>query len=342
MKLSGRAVNDYISAPGIVAGALIYGQDAGLVRQRVAALSQAYLKGIDDPLAQLELTSEKVAEDPALLANALAAFSLMASRRVILLREVDDTVREAVDAALQGRAESNFLILYSTQSLSGSKLRAWAEQAGHFHAIACYPEEGAQLQSLVRDTLKAYGLRAESDVIRFLSNHLQGDRQIVLNELEKLSLYVGNEAEIVTMDDAAATTADMSERGMDDLAIAVASAQPVTVCQLADRLLREGHVPLLLIRAAMRHLQRLQQLSLRPPGQPIETALEQLRPPVFFKLKPILKSQAANWDFTKCEQALAMLQLLEIESKRFSDAPARVVQGLLNVAQLPEVRRHAG
>lgn len=338
MKLSAREIDGFLRHPGKSTGALIYGLDAGLVRQRVAALTHAYLGSAPDPLAQMELSAEQVKEDPALLADELAAFSLMAPKRAILLRDADDTLLEAITSALSQRASDNYLIAYTVDSLAGSKLRAFAERAPGFAALPCYKDEGAGLESLIRETLKAYGLRAEAEVIRFLSGQLGGDRQVILNELERLSLYVGDEAEIITLEQAEMVVGENNDRSLDDLACAVAGGDVVGLCRLSDRLLDEGNVGLLLVRAVMRYLQRLQQIACRPADQSVDMAIEGLRPPVFFKVKPMLKAHAQRWDMASCDLALARLQQLELDSKRYADqSHARMAQGLMAVAQSQKI-----
>ena len=269
------------------------------------------------------------------LADELAAYSLMAPKRVITLRDADDSLLPAIQNALEGRAASNVLIAYAVDSLAGSKLRNFAERAGDFAALPCYKDEGAGLESVIRDSLKGYGLRAEPPVIRFLSQQLNGDRQIVLNELEKLSLYMGDEAELVSMDDAIAAIGENNDRSMDDLAFAVAAGDIVTLCRLSDRLLDEGNVGLLLVRSVMRHLQKLNQLAARPAGQSLDAAIETMQPPVFFKAKPLLKAHAQRWTAPACIEALAQLQMLELDSKRYADqSHARLAHGLMAVAAL--------
>lgn len=343
MKLGARDIEPFLKKPGKAAGALIYGQDGGLVRQRVAQLTDSFLGANADPTATSEFTMEQLNDDPARLSDELSAFSLMSPSRVILVRDADDDVVEMLEEALTRRASSNYVILYATDSLAGSKLRALAERSPELGAVACYKDEGAGLESLIRDTLRGYGLRANTEVTRFLAQQLNGDRQIILNELEKLSLYLGDEVEEVSLDDALAAIGENNDKSFDDLAHAVAAADPVGICRLSDRLLAEGQIGFLLVRAVMRYLTRLREIAAAmEQGQSADAAIEALRPPVFFKAKPMLKSHAPRWNVERCNEALARLQLLELDSKRFHDqAEARLAHGFLQVAQLASTRRAA-
>lgn len=344
MKISSREIDGYVRELSRSAAALIYGTDAGQVRQRAAALAESWLGKNPDPMARIEFSPEQLKDDPAILSDELAAMSLMAPKRVILVRDVEDALLPAIEEAVSHRAPENFLILYATESLAGgSKLRAWAEKAPNIGAIACYKDEGSGLEQFIRDSLRGYGLRAGSEATRLLAHQLSGDRQIILNELEKLSLYVGDEAEEVTLEDVLATVGENNDKSFDELNHAVAMGDMVGLCRLSDRLLMEGNPGLLITRSLARHFAKLEAIALkRAEGMNIDMAIEGLRPPVFFKAKPQLKAQAGRWSAESCATALALLQRLELDSKRYSDESlSRVAHGLMQIAMLGGAVRRA-
>ncbi len=344
MKLSARDSDQFIRSHANAAAALIYGTDAGQVRQRAAALAEAWLGKNADPMARAEFTPEKLAEQPGLLADEMAAMSLMCPKRVIMLREADDASLEAIMDAVALRSRDNFLILYVTESLPAtSKLRVWAEKSADVGAIACYKDEGSGLEQFIRDTLRGYGLRANNEVLRLLAHQLSGDRQIILNELEKLSLYVDDEAEEITMEDVVASVGENNDKSFDELNYAVASGDVVALCRLSDRLLMEGNVGLLLVRSVMRYIAKLETIAhKRAEGMSADAAIDAMRPPVFFKAKPILKSHSQRWGADACAQALAQLQLLELDSKRHADeSTTRMAHGLMAVAALAGAAKRA-
>lgn len=344
MKLAPRDFDGFCSAPGKIGAALVYGTDAGQVRQRAAQLSESWLGKNADAMAILELTADQVKEDAAILSDELAAMSLMAPRRVILLREVEDANLVSIQESITHRSPANFLVMYVTESLpSTSKLRVWAERSPDVAAMACYKDEGAGLEQFIRDTLRGYGLRANNEVTRLLAQQISGDRQIIINELEKLSLYVGDEAEEITLEDVLAAVGENNDKSFDELNQAVAAGDMVGLCRLSDRLLLEGQPGLLLVRSLMRYFQRLESIAVkRAEGMSIDSAIELLRPPVFFKAKPMLKAHASRWNGNACATALARLQILELDSKRYGDESlTRMAHGLMEIAQLPGLKRAA-
>jgi DNA polymerase-3 subunit delta len=344
MKLAPREFDGFLRGPMHQAAALFHGSDAGQVRQYAMQAIQHWIGPKADGLAQCELTTEKLKEEPTLLSDELAAMSLMAPRRAIIVREVEDAHLPAIQDALATRAPENFLVLYTTESLpSTSKLRVWGERAADVATFALYKDEGAGLEQFIRDTLRGYGLRANSEVTRYLATQLSGDRQIIVNELEKLSLYVGDEVEDVTLDDVLAAVGENNDQSFDNLNNAVAVGDMVALCRLSDRLLIEGNPGLLLVRSLMRYFARLETIALkRREGMSIDAAIEGLRPPVFFKAKPLLKAHASRWDAEACATALARLQLLELDSKRYADESlSRMAHGFMEIAGLATSQKRA-
>lgn len=344
MKVAPRDFDGLLARPLVLSAALIYGSDAGQVRQRAAQLCAHWLGPNPDNMAQLEVMPEKLDEDSTILTDELAAMSLMAPKRVITVREVKDSHLDGILSALSTRAPENFLILYTTEPLgAASKLRLWAERSAEVAAIALYKDEGAGLEQFIRDSLRGYGLRAGNEVLRYLAAQLSGDRQIILNELEKLSLYVGDEQEEITFEQAAAVVGENNDQSFDQLNAAIAGGDVATLCRLSDRLQLEGNHGLLLVRSAMRYFSRLETIALkRAEGQSIDAVIEGLRPPVFFKAKPALKSHATRWDANSCATALMKLHMLELDSKRHGDESlTRLAHGFMEIASLAQARKAA-
>jgi len=344
MKISPREIEAYLKHPQKSSAALIYGTDAGQVRQRTQQLTQGWQGKDEDPLSRIELTVEQLKDDPARLADELASMSLMGGRRVVIIRETADSILSVIQEALGLRSNDNFLILQVTDGLGrDSKLRAWAEKMPDIAAIAIYKDEGNQLEAFLRDTLRGFGLRASSDVIHYLATQLGGDRQIMLNELEKLSLYVGDETEQVSLQDAMAVIGENNDKSLEDLSKAIAGGDTVALCRLTDRLLAEGHMGVVLVRAVMRYFDSLERLAAhRRNGMTIEGAIEQMYGKIAFKIIPAMKPHAMRWGSNKIADALAVLQRLELESKRHSDqSRLRLAHGFMEIASFASTGKKA-
>lgn len=337
MKLGTREIQGFIDEPARAQGLLIYGPDLGLVRQRVSQVTAKILKNPDDPFGRIELTAEQVEADPAKLHDELSAFSFTGEPRLLILRDASDSLTKLIEPALEALSPTTYLLIFAGDLAGKSSLRALVEKHPGMAAIPCYKDEGSALDALIRATFTGYGLKAEPQVVRYLSSALGGDRMIVLNEIEKISLYLGDEEETIDLDTVMKLVGDNSDRGQDDLNQAVASGNVEMLCRVLDRLLMEGTNGVAMVRGLQYYFLKLQDIHQQreAKGGSIDQIIENLRPPVFFKLKPVLSANAKRWNPDSISKALERILTLEIEMKRFHDQqPARLGQALIGLARL--------
>lgn len=70
---------------------LIYGPDAGLVRERLNIMTKAVAGAVDDPFRVIEFTADVLSDDPARLPDEAAAMALTGGRRVVRIRDAGDS-----------------------------------------------------------------------------------------------------------------------------------------------------------------------------------------------------------------------------------------------------------
>lgn len=316
MKLQGARIEAFVARPDPRARAvLVYGPDTGLVRERVDRLMRTVVDDPGDPFRVADLTPEDLKTDPARLLDEAAALSLTGGRRVVRLRDAADAVTARVKSFLEDAKGDALVILQAGDLGKTSSLRKLCEGADNAAALPCYADEGAGLETLVRDVLKTAGLAASPDAMAFLLGHLGSDRQLIRSELDKLVLYKGGTGE-VTLADAAACVGDSAALGLDDLAYAVGDGDNATAQRVLDRLYREGTNPVGVLRTLQRHFQRLHlAVGAVQAGKSVDQAVAGLRPPLFFKVADRFKGQMRRWTVPLIGQALDLLMEAEIDCK---------------------------
>lgn len=323
MKIQAKDSKAFLANPGDYQGALVYGTDRGQVRQRVHEIIAKLLKDPNDPFNKSELNNEALLADPARLADELAAMSFTSERRVIELRDVSDKVSDIIASAAEHLSPQNFLLVWADELSARSGIRAVFEKQPNLASFACYKDEGAGLSLLVRETLRGLALKADQEVVTYLSEHLSGDRMIIVSELEKLSLYCGQNTEL-DIQMVRQIVGDPGEHTLDDLCEAVADGQIELLCRSLDRLYEEGTQPVVILRSVSRYFSRLLEIQMQQQasGQSIDQIIKSLRPMVFFKQQPILARHAARWRSGRLRQAQQLMLEAEYESKLGGDLGA--------------------
>ena len=330
MKVSPRDAEAFAKSPDpTVRAILVYGPDGGLVRERVEALVESAAEDLADPFRVADFSAKELTDDPARLADEAAALSLIGGRRAVRLRQADDSLaplfREFLAAAAKDSPGDTLIVVEGGDLPARSALRKAFESAKTGAALACYRDDERSLGKVIRETLREFGHEATPDALAYLSAHLGGDRQLSRRELEKLTLYKGAEPGAIELGDAQACVGDSAALSLDDLAYAVAGGAAVEAERALARSLQEGVQPVGALRAVSRHFLRLHLVAgMVEGGEALDGAVKRLRPPLFWKLAPAFRSQAAAWSPTALARALS--RLLEAEAAcKTSGAPEATI-----------------
>lgn len=324
MKIDTRSADRFARAP-TKSCVLVYGPDQGLVRERSRTLLQAVLgKDIGDPFRMTELTGTQVGSTVGVLLDEAAALSLIGGRRVVRVVAAGDSQAEAFAALLHARAgrvpdQESLVIAEAGELGPRSALRRLFEESADGASVACYADEGDGLMSFAEAALGELGHRAEPAALEWMARALGGDRAIIRRELEKLSTYVGP-SNPVTVADVEACLGDSAEIDVDDAAVAAATGDLAGLDRAVARSYSAGQSPITLLRALGRELSRLHQAAgAIAGGASVDGAMAQMRPPVFFKIKPAYERALRSWRAEDLLRAIEMVADAEVQCK--SGAP---------------------
>lgn len=326
MKLSAGQADRFLRAPDPnIRAVLIYGPDAGLVRERAEALARSVVADLSDPFRVSDLSARQLEDDPARLAEQAASLTLTGGRRVVRVGDAGDSLSGLLKAFLADPVGEALVVLQAGDLSVRSALRKTFESAQLGAAIPCYRDDQRSLSAIITEMLAEHGLKATPDATAYLSANLGGDRQLTRRELEKLILYKGSSRGAVELDDAIACVGDSAAITLDDLAFAVAGGDLAVLERALQRSFESGVSPVAALRAVARHFQRLHMASgAMAAGVSPHDAVKRLRPPVFWKLAERFTVQCESWSPRRL--ALALERLLQAETAcKSTGAPAEAL-----------------
>lgn len=323
MKIQAFKVDGYITAlPPELRAALVYGPDVGLVSLRTEAIGKRIVADLSDPFRVAELSAEKLEEDPAMLADEVNAISFGGGRRLLRLRspgaEAVKILASLLDSPAAAAQDLAFILIQAEDLPPKSGLRQLFESHKEAVALPCYQDDERSLSTVVMQEFRKRGLTADRDAITHISESCQGDRLIALSEIEKLSLYLG-EQKHVTLEEAESSIGETTESSLQDLSNAVASGRQAEVERHLRKTLLQGIAAPGILRSMLYYFLRLYEIAgLFQQGHSAESAVEALRPPVFFKQQPLMKEHARLWGSQplKLARALELLRQAELDCKK--------------------------
>jgi DNA polymerase-3 subunit delta len=324
VKLAAGRVEGFVRRPNPeIRAVLLYGPDAGLARERADTLAREVCPDLRDPFRVADLPAAALAGDPARLADEAAQIGLMGGRRVVRVREAGDALaplfaRFLADTvgAMGGPAGGDSLVLAEAGDLPGrSALRRAFDESPDAAAIGCYPDSARDLAAVIRDAFAARRIRVSRDASDFLVEHLGDNRLVTRAELEKLTLYAGDGGHI-DIDEARAVIADSAALSLDDAVLAAAEGNCPALDRALTRVFQEGGSPVTVIRALLRHLQRLHLLAARiAGGGSVDETIRAARPPIFFKEQDSYRRQLRHWREARLRRALERVNEAEFRMK---------------------------
>jgi DNA polymerase III subunit delta len=294
---------------------LLYGPDAGLVRERADNLARTVCADLSDPFRVADVNGAALAADPARLADEAAQLSLAGGRRVVRVRGAADALGRLF-AGFLAEVPGEALVVVEAGELSGSSaLRRAFEGSPRGAAIGCYPDAPRDRAAVIRESLAAHRVTASRDATQYLVDHLGEDRLVTRSELDKLALYVGDGGR-VELDDAVLLVGDSAALELDDAVMAAAEGDMARLDRVLARVFQEGESPVTVVRAVLRHLHRLHAMAARiSAGASVDEVMRTARPPIFFKHQDGMRRQLAQWREPRLRIALDHIAQAEIHIK---------------------------
>src|SRR5580704_17682833 len=312
---------------------LLYGPDAGLVRERADALLASAVDDPNDPFSLVKLDGDELSAEPSRLVDEALTIPLFGGRRAIRVRAGSRSFASGVDTLAESPLKDCRIVIEAGELRPESPLRKACERTKTAVAIGCYPDGERDLARLIDDELGISDLRMAPDARATLLSLLGGDRQASRNELKKLALYAHGKGE-VTLDDVMAVVADASELKIDPIVDGAFAGKPDLVEAEFAKAMVAGTYPGMIISAAQRQAAWLHKTSLAvAEGTPVSTLLNGGFPRLHFSRKPMVEIALRNFSPARLTAIIDQLATAALEMRKQAPLTAAIAQRtLLSIA----------
>jgi DNA polymerase-3 subunit delta len=290
---------------------LFYGENNGLKNDLKNKIISAFPKtGI------LNLFQDEIVKDRNILINEISNKSLFDEKKIIFINEANDKILEILEQI--NNMEDENIYIYSNNLDKRSKLRAYFEKSKTFGVTACYPDNDITIKKIISTKLKEYsGLTAQ--VISTIIQNTGLDRNKINNEIEKIQTCFSDKK--INLEKLALLLNIKTNEDFDHLKDhAINGNKKQTNRLLADTIFEtEKNVYYLnSINQRINKLKEIERISENSTN--IESIIENLKPPVFWKDKPILIEQSKKWNKKKINEVLKKTYIAELEIKSGSSS----------------------
>ena len=285
---------------------LFYGENIGLKNDFKNNLLKVFK---NDEI--IRLNQEEIIKNKNKLFNEINNISLFEKKKTFLIENVNDKILEILIELDTTGITDNKIYLFSDILDKKSKLRAFFEKSKKYGVVACYPDNEISIRKIIQEKLKEFkGLNQQT--INLIVENCNLNRVKLNNEIEKIKACFQNkmleEEKLINLLDARINS------DFDMLKNAAFAGDLEKTNKLLSDTIMEDEKNVFYLNSINQTLNRLIQVCDMNVGD-IEIAINQLRPPIFWKDKPIFKDQAKIWRKEKIKKMLDETHKLEISIK---------------------------
>jgi DNA polymerase-3 subunit delta len=332
--LRGKDIDSFLARPDPARPIiLLYGPDAGLVRERADALMTSAVDDPTDPFSLVRLDGDDLATEPSRLVDEAMTVPLFGGRRAIRIKAGSRSFASGVDALANSTIQDCRIVIEAGELRPESPLRKACERAKNAVAIACYPDTERDLARLIDEELRLSRLTIAPDARATLMSLLGGDRQASRNELRKIALYAHGQREI-TLIDVMAVVSDASDFKLDPIIDAAFAGRPEVVETEFAKAMIAGTYPGLVISAAQRQVAALHKAALlMESGAPASSAAESGFPRLHFSRKTAVETALNNFSAARLTHVMDQLAGAALETRKQAALASAIAQrALMSIA----------
>jgi len=308
---------------------LVFGPDAGLVRERVDALIRASVDDPTDPFALARIEGDELAGNPVRLVEEAHTVPLFGGRRAVLVKTGVRNITSAVETVIAAPSSECRVIIEAGNLSKSAPLRALCEKAKVAAALPCYADNERALAQLIDDEMRTANLAIAPDARATLLALLGGDRLASRSEIRKLILYAQGQKNI-ELADVMAVVADASQVALDGVIDAVFSGQTAEVDSEFSKARADGSSPAAIVSAAIRQVANLHKIRLAiESGDSIEFATKRSVPPVHFTRERQISEALRVWSSPRLLRAMEQLADASLEMRRNAPLAEAIAQRTL-------------
>ena len=328
--LRGKEIDSFLARPD--AGRpiiLLYGPDAGLVRERADALIASAVDDPNDPFSLVKLDGDELSAEPSRLVDEAMTIPMFGGRRAIRVRAGSRSFAGGVDTLAEIAIRDCRIVIEAGELRPESPLRKACEKAKNAVAIGCYPDGERDLARLIDEELRPSNLRIAQDARATLMGLLGGDRQASRNELRKLALYSHGKSEI-TLDDVITVVSDASDLKLDPIVDAAFAGNPAVVESEFAKAMVAGTYPGVIISAALRQAVWLHKSALTvADGTPLSSVLDGGFPRLHFSRKGAVETALRNFSPPRLVVIIDQLGTAALDMRKQASLASAIAQRTL-------------
>ena len=242
--------------------------------------------------------------------------SLFESEKIIIIKRVTDKILKIIDEIDSKNIEDIKIILNADNLEKKSKLRSLFEKDKKYVCVPFYPDTEQTLSKLTFNFLKKKNISISQSNINLIVNKCNGDRETLLNELNKIE-YFSKNGKKITAENIAKLTNLIENHGISELIDNCLAKNKKKIVNILNENNFNNEDCILITRTFLNKAKKILKLSSEfQNNKNIDLTISSAKPPIFWKDKEITKQQIYKWTPENIKQLIYKLSEIELLIKK--------------------------
>ena len=234
--------------------------------------------------------------------------SFFENKKLIVVKKATDKILTLIETLFKKELEDVKIILVADELTKKSKLRNYFEKDKNLLCSAFYADNYQSLIFIVNDFLRNNKIEISREIINLIIERSQGSRLHLKNELEKIRNYSLNKKTINLND--VKTLSNLNDNyQVSELVDNCLAKNKIKLTKILNENNLSNDEVIKIIRVFLSKTKRLYEIKKNTNDVNIDSAINNFKPPIFWKDKDLVKKQINNW-------TLKSIKLLLIETNK--------------------------
>ena len=298
---------------------LIYGENEGHKNEIVKFLEKNFNRNTEkfdeaQILSNSELFYEKIFNQ-----------SLFEKEKIAIINRCSDKICEIIENIIEKKDADIKFILNANVLEKKSKLRNLFEKRRKLVIVPTYKDTSVTLVDIAKKFFNNYKISISQETINLLINRCNGDRGHLKSELDKVLIYIDGRKSI-NLEEIYKLTNLAENFSINELVDTALSKNSQKISNIISESNYKSEDGILILRTFLQKAKRLLNLyEKQNESTSLDGLVDNYKPPIFWKDKPIVKKQLENWSIPRIKDLIININKTETFLKKNSSISLMLV-----------------
>ena len=261
--------------------------------------------------------------------NEILNSSFFDREKLIIITRTTDKIKDIIEEILTKNITDTIIVLLSSKLEKKSKLRSFFEKNINSICIPFYADTDVTLIKYTQNYFREKKISISQNNINLIIRKSNSDRASLLNELEKISIFYDYNKALDEQTILKLITTSENNNISELIDNCLGKNKFKTINFLNDNSFNNEDC-FILARSFLSKCKRLLRIYEKiAKNNDLEKIFSELKPPIFWKDKEIVKKQLKNWNTNKIKKLIIELNQTEILIKKNPQISINLIRNLI-------------